>query len=413
RLAKANQAAAKRRVPTFSASAAVHCDRAVVKDAGARAPGFSVVGQVLTVVGQLRDAAPPGTVVVSDDVRRVVARRFEWSPLGPQQLRGVGRKELYAACAERAVDNSNDDAFASLTPLVGRDLEVGLLQERWEQAQENMGQVVLLIGDAGLGKSRLVQTLKQHVRQAESSGGSLDSSRYGVKSGATVVEWFASPQYQSSCLHPVIDYFERLCGFERDDSDAVKLDKLLEQLTPLQFDGDEPVAIFAGLLSIPLGERFPAPRLDPQRRKERTFELIVEWLRELSVRRPVLFVIEDLHWVDPTTLEFLEGFVPRGLNDSILTVLTFRPEFVTPWQSMAHQTQIALNRLTKRQIGEMVIARAGTESIPQATIDQIIERTDGVPLFVEEFTRMVLEASASSLAEGGADSVSSSGVSSG
>ena len=367
----------------LSAFTVVHSDQAIVQDKGEEGGGLSIVGQVLNVVNQLENLAEPNTIVVTDDTHRLVQGFFQWESLGTQRLKGVGQKELFLVTGERAAGSRIDADSSGLTPLIGRDREVGLLQERWEQATEGMGQVVLLIGEAGLGKSRLVHTLKEHV------GYGPDSPT--TSTTATIVEWRSSPQHQNSSLYPTTDYFERLCGFERQDSSAEKLDKLVDQLAALNLDGDQEMALLASLLSIPLNGRFPALDLTPQRQKEKTFELLIEWLRELSYKHPVLFIIEDLHWVDPTTLEFLEDFVSQGLNDSILTLLTFRPEFVTPWQSMAHQTQIALNRLTKRQIGEMIVVKAGAENIPQSVVDQIAERTDGVPLFVEEFTRMIVE----------------------
>lgn len=400
--------------------AVVHCDQAIVQDRGESNGGLSIVGQVINTVNQLSSEAEADSLIVTEDTQKLVRHFFEWESLGLRKLRGVGQKTLFRVTNERAEEQRSNDETSNgassfrQTPLIGRNLEVGLLQERWEQAVEGMGQVVLLIGEAGLGKSRLVQMLKEHARNdsenaassqvgsARDSGGNHDSSL--LDSGAftastsnraaSIVEWRSSSQYQNSSLSPVIDYFERLCRFERSDSPDVRLDKLIAQLAPFNFDGDLQVALLASLLSIDPGDRCAPLGLDPQRQKERTFELLVEWLRELSYAAPVLFIIEDLHWMDPTTLEFLEDFVSHGFNDSILTLLTFRPEFVTPWQSMAHQTQIALNRLTRRQIAEMVVVKAGHEDVPQNVIDQIIERTDGVPLFVEEFTQMVIESGA-------------------
>ena len=391
RLDELNRQLRARHDVRITAYSAVHCDQAIVQDKGPEGGGLSIVGQVLNVVNQLEGASEPDSLIVTDEVHRLLASRFEWEMLGPQRLRGVGQKTLYRVIGERTAARQEAEQSEEMTPLIGRDLEVGLLQQRWEQAAEGMGQVVLVIGEAGLGKSRLVQTLKEHVRHADGGARSGDSTRMTLRNGPAIVEWRSSPQFQNSSLYPAIDYFERCCGFERDDDSQTKLDKLIDLLSMLNFDGDEQVALLAGLLSIPLGDRYPPLTLDPQRQKERTFETLVEWLRELSYEHPVLFVIEDLHWVDPTTLEFVEDFVSQGFNDSILTLLTFRPEFVTPWQSMAHQTQIALNRLTKRQIGEMVAITVGAENVPQPVIDQIVDRTDGVPLFVEEFTRMVVE----------------------
>jgi predicted ATPase len=261
---------------------------------------------------------------------------------------------------------------------IGRDREVGLLEERWEQAAEGMGQIVLLIGEAGLGKSRLVHVMKEHVTQQS------------TEDGDPIIEWRTTPHHQNSSFYPPTECFERILGLG-GHSPGQKLDKLAAHLEELNLDGDEEIGLLASLLSVPLDGRYPPLKLNPQLQKEKTFDLLVDWLKECSYRQPVLFIVEDLHWVDPTTLEFLELLVDQGFSDSILTLLTFRPEFETPWKSKAHQTQVALNRLTKRQLGEMMVLKSGIKKIPQNVIDLVVERTDGVPLFVEEFTTMVLE----------------------
>ena len=192
-------------------------------------------------------------------------------------------------------------------------------------------------------------------------------------------------------MFPATDFFERLLGFDRGDSPQDRLDKLVRHLQEFNLGEPEQVAIFASLLSIPPDERCAPIELSPIRQKERTQELLLEWLREYSSVQPVLFIVEDLHWVDPTTLEFLALHVDQGLHDSVLTLLSFRPEFRTPWQSYGHMTQVALTRLTKRQIGEMIKRKTGVENIPDEIIAKLADRTDGVPLFVEEFTQMVEE----------------------
>ena len=377
-----NRRIRKRYGTDLRAYAALHSDQAIVEDKGRQGEGLTVVGQVLSIVKQLGQAAEDDAVIVTDDTRRLVQRFFEWESLGRQRLKGAGKKELYQVTGVRDQDSQVDQGdAASLTPLIGRDREVGLLEDRWEQAAEGMGQVVSLIGEAGLGKSRLVHTL---IGQIRSAGDHAEGS-------ASIFQWPCSPQHPSSSFYPAIQCFARLCELGREDSSSTRLGKLIDYLAALNLDGDQEVALLASLLSIPLEGRFAEIKWDPQRQKEKTIELLVHWLREVSCVRPVLFVVEDLHWADPTTLEFLDEFVSQGINDSILTLLTFRPEFVTPWPSMAHQTQIALNRLTRRQVSELMMIKAGSESIPQAVIDQVVSRTDGVPLFVEEFTQMVLE----------------------
>ncbi|MCA9050441.1 MAG: AAA family ATPase, partial [Planctomycetaceae bacterium] len=245
--------------------------------------------------------------------------------------------------------------------------------------------------------SRLVHALKQHVL-SESAG-----------QGDSILEWRSGPQHQNSSLFPVIDYLRQRLGFEPHEPGSSRLRKLNRQLQELRLDGDPETSLLASLLSLPPDEAIQPIQLPPQRQKEELFRLLRDFLRALSDRQPLLLVVEDLHWVDPTTLEFLEGFVNEGLHDRILTVMTFRPEFETPWKSRAHQTNLALNRLTGRQIRELVESRAGG-SVPDEIIDQVIDRTDGIPLFVEEFTQMVLETVGAGDAE---ESGSTSGMISG
>ncbi len=364
----------------LSALVAIHSDMAVVEDKGGEGETLSIVGQVRSVASKLGSVADPNTVVISEGTHRLVKSFFECESIGSHRIKGAGKIEVHQVQSERAAGSRIDVAEpAGLTPLIGRDREVGLLEDRWEQAAEGMGQVVLLIGEAGLGKSRLVHVLKQHVV------GHADE-------GDPIIEWRCSPHHQNSSLHPATACFESLLGFGRQDSPGTRLDQLVEHLRQLNLDGDEEIGLLASLLSIPLDGRYPSLGLNPQRQKEKTLDLLLDWLRESSCQHPVLFIVEDLHWVDPTTLELLETLVDQGFNDRILTLLTFRPEFETPWKSKAHQTQVALNRLTKRQIGEMMALKSGVKKIPQQVVDQVVERTDGVPLFVEEFTTMILEA---------------------
>jgi len=267
-----------------------------------------------------------------------------------------------------------------VAPLTGRDTEVNLLKDRWEQANEGMGQVVLLIGEAGLGKSRLVHTLKGHVL-GQMVEGEVDSP---------VIEWRCSPHFQNTGMYPAIDFYERALDFGLEKSAQAQFDRLLSRLEAYELARPETLPLWASLLGLPTPDRFPPLSLSPTRLREETFRVMREWLHTRAARRPVLFVVEDLHWVDPSTLEFLGQFLAEGLHDRILTVLTFRPEFKTPWPAVAHQTTLALSRLTRRQVAEL-LGKSAAASFPQQLIDQIHERTGGVPLFVEELARLVRE----------------------
>jgi predicted ATPase len=205
---------------------------------------------------------------------------------------------------------------------------------------------------------------------------------------APVIEWRCSPHYQNTGLYPAIDFYERGLGFGHDEPPQARFDRLLERLEQYGLARPETVPLWASLLSLPTPDRFPPLELSPVRQREETFRAMLEWLHVRAARRPVLFIVEDLHWVDASTLEFLGQFIAEGLHDSILTVLTFRPEFTTPWPAVAHQTTLALNRLTRRQVGALMRHKTG-DTVPEALVDQIFARTGGVPLFVEEFAKMV------------------------
>jgi class 3 adenylate cyclase/predicted ATPase len=351
----------------------VHTGPAIVE---ATEGTVSLVGEARHVAVRLAKVAVPGAVICSEATRRLLQGQFDCVSLGRKKIKGMAQPvELFQV---RGVGETRDRALAAgLTPLTGRDHEVSLLKDRWEQAQEGMGQVVLLIGEPGLGKSRLVDTLKEHVL-GQMAEGEVD---------APVIEWRCSPHYQNTALYPAIDFVERALSFGREEPPQARFDRLLHRLEQYGVAQPETVALWAALLSLPVPGRFHGLSLSPVRQREETFRAVLEWLHARADRKPVLFIVEDLHWVDASTLELLGLFLAEGLHDSILTVLTFRPEFTTPWPAVAHQTSLALNRLTRRQVDTMVRYAAG-DTVPEALVDQIFARTGGVPLFVEEFAKM-------------------------
>jgi predicted ATPase len=263
-----------------------------------------------------------------------------------------------------------------LTPLIGREPEVALLQERWAQVKDGLGQVVLLSGEAGIGKSRLVQVVKDEISGAI----------------ALRIEYRCSPDHQHSPLYPVIAHLERALAWCQGDSSADKLRKLEEALRLSPLPLAEVVPFFAALLSVPLPEdRYPPLTLTSQRQKQKTLEALLTWLLALTERQPVLFVVEDLHWIDPSTLEFLMMVVEQGPTARLLTLLTCRPEFQVPWGLRTHLTPIALQRLPQPQVEVMIARVAGGKALPPEIVTQVVAKTDGVPLFVEELTKTVLE----------------------
>jgi serine/threonine protein kinase/tetratricopeptide (TPR) repeat protein len=357
----------------------LHTGAAVVE---AKEDAVSLVGEARNMAVRLESVAGSGHVLCSATTHRLIRDHFECTGLGPRKLKGVAQPvELFRVQRDREGQSAIEATEpAGLTPLTGRDHEISLLKDRWEQALEGMGQVVLLIGEPGLGKSRLVHTLKDHVlgRMVE---GEVD---------APVIEWRCAPHFQNTGLYPAIDFYERALGLGREEPPQYRFNQLLHRLEQYDLARPEIVPLWASLLSLPMPDRFPALSLSPARHREETFRAMLDWLHTRAARRPVLFVVEDLHWIDASTLEFLGLFLAEGLHDSILTVLTFRPEFQTPWPAVAHQTSLALNRLTRRQVGELMRKKTASAA-PEALIEQIYERTAGVPLFVEEFTKLALE----------------------
>ena len=367
----------------FSAQLSIHSGLAVVEDTGLgdTSTALSVTGQVRNVAAKLESLAEPNTVVVSSSTHRLVSNGFDFESLGAQVIKGVpGKTEVFRVVGESTVHSrSRRGDTVKLTPLIGRDTEVSMLRERWEQAEDGMGQVVLLSGEAGLGKSRLIQVIRDHAVQQSQ------------REGTPLIEWKCSPYHQNSSLYPAIDFFERLLEFDGEESSDARLEKLIRHLREYSLDDDQAVALIASLLSLPLGGRDASLEMTPQQQRLKTCELLREWLQQYSAEHCILFTVEDLHWCDPTTLEFLGTFVADAANDRILTLLTFRPEFTAPWKSPANQSVIALNRLSKRQMTELMHVKSGIARLPQHVVEQIIDRTDGIPLFVEEFTQMLVD----------------------
>jgi class 3 adenylate cyclase/tetratricopeptide (TPR) repeat protein len=360
----------------------LHTGAAVVE---AKEGAISLTGEARNVGVRLETVAAPGQIICTQATRRLLATQFQCVSLGERKIKGLTVPvELFQVQALGEVCNPVEAAGpAVLSPLTGRDHEIHLLMDRWEQAQEGMGQVVLLVGEPGLGKSRLVYTLKEHVL-GQMIEGEVD---------APVIEWRCSPHFQNTGLYPAIDFYERSLGFGREEPAPARFDRLVHRLQQYDLARPEIVPLWAALLSLPVPPSYPPLNLSPTRQREETFRAMLEWLHTRAARKPVLFIVEDLHWIDASTREFLEQFLVEGLHDQVLTVLTFRPEFKTPWPAMAHQTSLALNRLTRRQVGELV-RKKSEGAVPEAVIEQIYDRTGGVPLFVEEFTKMVQEVGA-------------------
>jgi class 3 adenylate cyclase len=336
-----------------------------------------VVGETPNLAARLQALADPDAVVIGPRTHHLLADLFEYRDLGPVAVKGLAAPvPAYQVLRPSAVESRFEALHGTrLTPLVGRGEELELLLRRWQQAKGGDGSVVLISGEPGIGKSRLVQTLLERLSNEPH----------------TRLRSFCSPHHQDTALYPTITQLERAAGFRRENTEEQRLDKLEALLAQATNDLSEAVPLLAGLLSIFVGDRYPALDLTPQKRKEKTLKALVAQVEGLAARQPVLMVVEDAHWIDPTSLELLDLTVDRVSSLPVLLIITFRPEFAPPWVGRSHVTSLILNRLPRRQRAEMVAGVTEGKALPKEIADQIVERTDGIPLFIEELTKAVVE----------------------
>ena len=355
----------------------------------------TIVGETPNLAARLQGIVEPNSVVIAESTRKLLGNLFNLEDLGARDLKGIaGPVRAWAVLRQASVEGRFEAFHASgLTELVGREEELELLLRRWLKAKGGQGQVVLLSGEPGIGKSRLTAALLERL----------------AAEPHTRLRYFCSPQHTDSALYPIISQMERAAGFAHDDTAEAKLDKL-DTLLAQSFTPRQDAALIAEMMSLPNDGRYPTLELAAQQRRQKTLEALTAQLEALSHSNPVLMMFEDVHWVDPTSLEVLGRTVDRLKSLKVLLTITYRPEFEPPWVGRPYVTALSLNRLGEHEIAALIDSVTGNRSMSESIRQHIIERTDGIPLFVEEMTRAVLEAENESEARNTAAAVPSSAL---
>ena len=344
----------------------------------------AIVGETPNLAARLQGIAEPNSVVIAESTRKLLGNLFELEDLGARDLKGISeRARAWTALRPSSVESRFDALHAgALTELVGREEELEILLRRWSKAKAGEGQVVLLSGEPGIGKSRLTAALIERLADEPH----------------TRLRYFCSPQHTDSALYPIINQMERAAGFTHEDTTQTKLDKL-DALLAKSFAPPQDAALLADMLSLPNDGRYPIIELNAQQRRHRTLDALHGQVETFARTNPVLMIFEDVHWADPTSLELFGRGVNRIAKLPVLLLMTFRPEFEAPWIGQPHVTALTLSRLTRPEVDGLITGVAGNKSIPANIRQEIIERTDGIPLFAEEMTKAVLEAGKQSAAE--------------
>jgi class 3 adenylate cyclase/tetratricopeptide (TPR) repeat protein len=337
----------------------------------------AAIGETPNLAARLQAVAAPGEVVIAASTRRLVGRMFDCHSLGVIEVKGLPQPvEAWQVRGELAgVSRFEALRAAALTPFIGRQEEVELLLRRWHQAKLGEGRVVLLAGDPGIGKSRIAETLVVKLE-----GEPHERLRY-----------FCSPHHMHSALYPFIAQLERAAGFERGDGGGARLDKLEALLKPTARNVQQDLALIAELLTVPLNGRYPLVAVSAQQKREMTLTALLNHLEGVAAQRPVLIVLEDAHWIDPTSLDLLDRMVARVADLPVLLVITLRPEFRPTWVGQPHVTMLPLSRLGRHDGARIIAGVTKGKALPDAVSEQILARTDGVPLFIEELTSTLLE----------------------
>ena len=339
----------------------------------------TVVGETPNLAARLQALAGPDAILISAATHDLAGDIFACEALGVQALKGIAEPvQVWRVTGLREEADAEFETTAEDFPLVGRDEEIGLLRRAWQQTkEEGHGQVVFVSGEPGIGKSALVDTLRRAAR-AE---------------GLTRITFRCSPYHTNSALYPLAEHWKRLAGWQPEDDNASRLAKLEEVLARYRLPREEAVPLFASLLSLPLDDGYPRLDLTPEQLKEHTGDALVALSLEEAERQPLLEVFEDVHWADPSTLDLLGQLIEQAPTAPVLIVLTFRPEFTPPWPARSYVRPLPLNRLERPQIEALATRLAGGKALPPEVVEHIVQKTDGVPLFVEEMTKAVLGSS--------------------
>jgi len=332
----------------------------------------AAIGDTTNLAARLQSVAEPNTIVISPETCRLLGALFEYRDLGNVSAKGfAGGVRAFQVLGSSGVESRFEAKHPSITtPLLGREEELELLLRRWGQAKRAEGRVVILTGEAGIGKSRLTRALQEAL----------------TTEAHISLMYYCSPYHHDSALHPIIGQLQRAAGIERDDGTDTKLDKLEALLAHARENISGELPLFAALLSIPGGQRHPVPDLTPRQLKDRTLSALLLHLKYLAKSQPILVIFEDIHWLDPTSLEFLSLISDAIKDQQILLLATARPEFSLPFANHRHISSVALTRLDKPEGEALVRGVTGGRELPPEVLNQIVARTDGVPLFIEELT---------------------------